>query len=323
MVTSTRHRGHTYGLVIDASQPLPGMVPGAIDAAPDVRVDLDQAAWDGWLPRMGGATPWYETAGRDDGRPWLTVWRDAAFRFEYAEGAVFTVNDDGSRVEGSWAAPLTLADAVSYLLGPVLAFVLRLRGAVPMHASGTVIDGRGVLFVGPAGAGKSSTAAAFAARGYPVLSDDVVPLRLIGRSLRAGPGHPRISLWSDSAMALWERGESLPAVSDVYDKRVLDLLDRGAPFAAHAVDVAAIFLLGERVPGPDVVHRPVARRDGFLSLAANTYGAHLLDAELRATEFALLSQVAAGVPTRALSMPDDLRCLARACDALARSVTGD
>ena len=73
-----------------------------------------------------------------------------------------------------WADALTDADAASYLAGYVLAFVLRLRGSVPLHASAVAIDGRALLFVGDSWAGKSSTAAAFSILGYPVLADDIV-----------------------------------------------------------------------------------------------------------------------------------------------------
>ena len=51
-------------------------------------------------------------------------------------------------------------------LGPVFAFVLRLRGAVTFHASAVRI-GDAVAFLGPQGAGKSTTAAALALRGCP------------------------------------------------------------------------------------------------------------------------------------------------------------
>jgi len=50
------------------------------------------------------------------------------------------------------------------------------------------------VIVGSAGAGKSTTAAAFASIGYPILSDDIAPIREKGREVTVGPGSPRICL---------------------------------------------------------------------------------------------------------------------------------
>ncbi len=51
------------------------------------------------------------------------------------------------------------------------------RGAVPVHASCVEINGKGVLFTGKSGSGKSTAAFAMIARGRPVLADDRVLLR--------------------------------------------------------------------------------------------------------------------------------------------------
>ena len=86
-----------------------------------------------------------------------------------------------------WEEPLTYADAAVYLLGPVLGFVMRLRGIVPLHASAVMIGTGATVFVGDAGAGKSTTAGAFAALGYGVLSDDLLPLMDNRRSYLRAP----------------------------------------------------------------------------------------------------------------------------------------
>jgi hypothetical protein len=61
----------------------------------------------------------------------------------------------------------------SFLLGRVMAFLLRQRGWLPLHASGVAINGQAVLFLGPSRRGKSTTAAAFHACGYDVITDDI------------------------------------------------------------------------------------------------------------------------------------------------------
>ncbi len=63
-----------------------------------------------------------------------------------------------------------------------------------MHASGVVLDGRAVLLLGPAGAGKSSLAAALLRAGGQLLSDDVVALRLSDGALIAHAGSVALQL---------------------------------------------------------------------------------------------------------------------------------
>jgi len=53
---------------------------------------------------------------------------DARSLLRYSEGAAYLVDERGSRVQVRWASPLTEADAATYLLGPVFAFILRLQG---------------------------------------------------------------------------------------------------------------------------------------------------------------------------------------------------
>jgi hypothetical protein len=220
-------------------------------------------------------------------------------------------------VEAWWSAPLRAADATTYLLGPVLAFVLRLKGRVPLHASAVVVRDRALLFVGDAGAGKSTTAAAFATLGHAVLSDDIVAVMQTARGPAACPAYPRLSLWADSASALLG-GPALPAYSETYDKGYLDLEAAGLAFRHDPAPIDAVFVLEPLAPGAAApALRPLAARDRLLALVANSYGGYLLDARLRAEEFDSLSRLAAQVPVAGLALGRDLAGVAAACAALA------
>ena len=66
------------------------------------------------------------------------------------------------------------ADVRLFLLGSVWGALALQRGLLPLHAS-AVGRGRTVhAFTGPPGAGKSTLAAALAARGYPLFTDDML-----------------------------------------------------------------------------------------------------------------------------------------------------
>jgi hypothetical protein len=70
------------------------------------------------------------------------------------------------------------------------------------HASGVEIRGhRG--FLGEAGRGKSTLAAAFARRGYRILTDDCLHLSPSAGGYRVRPWSSGIRLWQDSIEAVW------------------------------------------------------------------------------------------------------------------------
>lgn len=67
--------------------------------------------------------------------------------------------------------PASLADEITDTL---ILFLLTRSGRTPVHAAGLVARGTTLLIAGPSGSGKSSLAFAWARRGRPILSDDMV-----------------------------------------------------------------------------------------------------------------------------------------------------
>jgi hypothetical protein len=62
------------------------------------------------------------------------------------------------------------------LLGPVMACRFHRNGSLVLHGSAVAIDGKAHVFLGDKGSGKSTTAAALVAAGFPLVTDDVVAL---------------------------------------------------------------------------------------------------------------------------------------------------
>jgi hypothetical protein len=308
--------GRVCGLVVHADTPIGGLRPLDLPEAPDLWVRM-RGSFDPMPMNEGSA--WYVSPDHDDHHvPFLTIRTVASgFLLRYAEGATFLVSKSGSEVDAWWDAPLTEVDAADYLLGGVLAFIVRLRGLVPLHASAVVVQDHAVLFVGAGGAGKSSLATAFAILGHPVLSDDIVVMSDSGGSVLAYPSHPRLSLWADSASSLFA-AESLPVHSPVYAKRRLDLLEHGFRFQDGPLPVGMICVLATRDASS---HRPVVRalrpQTALMKLVSHTYGNYLLDASMRAHEFGVLARVAASVRVSELSLGTRLDGLVSDCQLLA------
>jgi hypothetical protein len=315
MSMSSRFR--VCGLSIESDAPIPGLRSSDFTLAPDLRV------------RMRGATAapqacssdalWFLSPYTDErGVPLLTVRVvGSCFLLSYAEGATFLVNDSGSAIDAWWEPPLTDADAADYLLGSVLALVLRLRGTVPLHASAVVIDERAIVFAGAPGAGKSSTAAAFARLGYPVLSDDIVLMADEDGVMMAHPSHGHLSVWPDTAERLFAT-ESLPLHSDLYAKHRVDLIERGYRFRESAVPVDTICILGRRSAGGEApMLRRMHPRAALVALVSQTYSNYLLDRTMREREFDVLGRIADAVRIAELSLGDRLEDLVPSCQALA------
>src|SRR4029077_3802443 len=150
------------------------------------------------------------------------------------------------RVWGTFQPPLTLEDLATYFLGPVMGFLLRQKHVTCLHGSGVELHEHAVLFSGDAGYGKSTTAAALALRGVPVLSEDILPLELIKGRFWAIPGYPRVCLWPDAVGKLLGNPGALPRLTPTWEKRFLPLDGVRGKFAGEKRPVGLIYLFGER-----------------------------------------------------------------------------
>jgi hypothetical protein len=296
------YRYRFAGLRVAANRPLPALAPRR-DAHPaDLAILLGPgtpaARPDAELPT------WRDHPLRDEeGCPLVSLRRSrdgAWYELRYPDATVFRVDREGSRVVGCWTAPHTLEDAATYLVGPVLAFALRRRGALPLHGAALEAGGGAVLVLGTSGAGKSTLAAALALRGRRVFCDDAALLtrEASGRFL-VQPGSRWIRLWPDSVRHLFGHSHELPHLARGWDKRYLAL---SAAHAATALPLTAIYLLEGEAADPDPRHRtlPLTAGPAFRALLAHSYGGLLQDPPQRAREFQWFAELATGVPVRRL-----------------------
>ncbi len=80
---------------------------------------------------------------------------------------------NGSRITFNQSRAVSDEQVRLYLLGTAWGVLCHQRRLLPIHASAVVVGGQAVAISAPTGFGKSTLAAALAARGYPVLADDV------------------------------------------------------------------------------------------------------------------------------------------------------
>jgi hypothetical protein len=138
--------------------------------------------------------------------------------------ARFSVNCDGGEAVYEQDPNVPSAEGEKLRRGVVALLLAHLGGAIPLHASAVAVDGRAVVFVGSAGFGKSTLAAAMCElAGASLLGDDGVAIE------RCASGFEVVALhedhWLDAAAAR-EIGRSH------------DAADTKRPISPRRIDVA-------------------------------------------------------------------------------------
>ena len=242
---------------------------------------------------------------------------DRFFRLRYGDGTTFVVDSDARLIWGVCPPPFTPEDLATYLVGPVMGFVLRRRGILALHASCFCAGNQAFALCGGASTGKSTTAAAMALTGVPILCEDIAALRELHANFLVAPGYPRINLWPDSAAALLGKSRALPRITPNWDKQFLSLDGTVATFEPLELPLAAIYVLDTRSASDNAPRiEDVSQGAAALLLVQNTYMNYLLDQEQRALEFDAVTRLAARVPVKRVTPSSDPAKLTALCELL-------
>ena len=303
-MASFHHRA--FGLRIDSDAPIAGLPEVTGEASPELRIHMgtlpgafdpaDPAIREVWHSEFDGDADAVTLCASADGE-WLIL--------AYADGTRFVLDRGGTGIWATWSAGGSGDSAATYLLGPVIGFVLRLRGLTCFHASSVVIADRVILMLGPAGSGKSSIAAALALRGHRVIGDDIAVVQPGDEHWLVLPSIPGVRLWDDMVETLLGRADALPLLAPGWEKRQLDLRTAPAGFRSDvAVPLGAMYVLSQPDADGRLVSERLQPREAFLSLVANTYANVLLTPALRRAEFDALSALVQTVPVWRVGVPD-------------------
>lgn len=294
------HHYRIYGLTLRSQVPIDGLLPQAPSPAIDCEI------------RVGAVVPLAETPDatwlHEEGEPGARITRgDAAVVLEYRDGTRFRI--EPGVITTAWTT--TAEDMATYLLGPVLALVLRQRGHLVLHASAVVVNDHALLFAGAAGAGKSTTATAFVAGGAAMLTDDVAAVRWEDSRPLILPGYPRLRLWDDSAAALFGAAEALPLLTPTWEKRYADT---AASFLDRPVPLRAVVALAPREEATRI-HR-IHGHEAVIAVLARTSVPALIHEETRGTELAQVAELVAAVPVLEVAPRHDLGATAELVTAI-------
>ena len=166
-----------------------------------------------------------------------------------------------------------LEDSVlrNFILGPVLAGLLRQRGLLVFHGSAIEINNSAVAFLGKAGWGKSTLASAFHKKGYSLITDDVMAVEMETGFPMALPSFPKTKLWKDAATAMEHNVEELPKVHSNSEKYIHCIADG---FSRTPLPLKRVYILAE---GNDHKIEPIDGGDALMELIRHSHGVDLLE----------------------------------------------
>lgn len=124
--------------------------------------------------------------------------------------------------------------------GTGLGIILHQLKRVTLHASAALTDHGAVAFLGQKGMGKSTTVANMMKNGYPMITDDILPVRTSKIPPWTSPGEKIFKLWPDSASATI--GQDDPRLKDLYEgsKKKVGEIDENMP---QKIPIDSIYFL--------------------------------------------------------------------------------
>ena len=290
------HYYRVYGLSLKSAIPLP--CPAHAGPAPVItELETGHASVFTRAREKDGVTVdetrWFQYAPLRDGSTYLR-WSGL---FE------FLISAGGRRI-ACRALNGTSPDAFqTYLVSHVLSFALLQHGIEPLHATAVAIGERATAFLGDSGYGKSSLGAACLQAGHTLLTDDLLVLTEKNGCFLTQPGPPRIKLFPHIAERfLGELPVGTP-MNPSTPKLVI-------PLPAHlhsnrAVPLHTLYVLQPRSHARQVTIAPLSPRRSCLALIANTFNPVIMERERLTRQFHLAARLAAAVPVKLLSYPDD------------------
>jgi hypothetical protein len=184
-----------------------------------------------------------------------------------------------------------------FLLGTVWAALLHQRGLLVLHASGILTPQGAVLLMGRSSAGKSSLAAAFYQRGYPVLGDDTIAVDVVAGQPVVYPAFAQLRLWPDMLRELGIAPEDTLPLRPKLPKRILPA---SQGFSPAAQPLRAIYLLGTDLAS-ELKLEKMQGMSRFSTLLNNTFREKFLSGlGVRPQHFQKVSQVAQKTPVALL-----------------------
>ena len=193
------------------------------------------------------------------------------------------------------------------LLGLIFSYWLEKRGILALQASAVSLNGQAVAFLSTNAGGKSSLAATLVQMGYPLLSDDILPIQKNKGLFIAHPSFPQMRMWPEVAQHFLGSYEDLEFAHPAYKKRRVPAGQLGN-FCNKAIRLGCVYL-PERQESDDNRLRiePVPYVQAIMNFTAYSFAAQYADAAgMQAERFQFSAKLAQAIPVYRLIYPTGL-----------------
>jgi hypothetical protein len=230
-------------------------------------------------------------------------------RVTYSDTGSYDLTDGGRTITWYRPADPDLGNARLDVLGTLLTLALHLNDHLTLHGSAVAFDSGVIAFLAPSGFGKSTLAMSLTVSGARFMSDDAVPVRVIGTEVIASPGVPSPRFRQDS----FARFQDLLPNPVTLDNGKVSSGEQLADDVIEARErpLTAIYLLNPVTPdtATQLNRVPLPPMVATVHLLRNAKLAKLLWAEESQRLFTLVSEVARHVPVWSLEVPRDMDLL--------------
>ena len=210
-------------------------------------------------------------------------------------------------------------DPVSFLLGPVISVVCRLRYQSSLHASVLAIDGRAFALIGDKGMGKSTTAAMLVKLGAQLVADDAAILCTINDEICVQPGYPFMRVSSDVMTLTGHDLENASPVLSVGDKYYVPAYSKPAmqKFLTTALPLERVYGLSGRLKNSSRAGvQTLQQSEALRHLIGNAHVPPVLNDRMRKIDFEHFAKLAREGRVMSTTRPDDLGQLEDFCSVL-------
>ena len=193
-------------------------------------------------------------------------------------------------------------------LPTVLALSLDFQGIPCLHASAVAINDRAIAFLADSGRGKSTLATAFLQAGFPLLTDDKLPLDEKDGKFWGRPGTPSIRFFPEVAEMLVGDHRELDLVLPGFTKRVAHIeRDAQGSFCPASMPLVCVYIL-DRADAESSESKTTIRslppRDAVMELIRYDFTARVNAAlGFSVARLGFYAKMAAVIPVKRVSYP--------------------
>lgn len=311
-----------YGLTVKTTQKINHLTPTNNSNEIDVLINFETQQTEIEYNFKNKSTKIYSSYGLAQNKiPYLTVWKQYENKQEFLiirynnakETAFFVIDSNGENIKAIYHPNILIDDIITYLLGPVIGCVLRLKNKVCLHASVVNINEKAVAFIGEKTAGKSTLIANFAALGYPILSDDIAVVIKKDNNYFIELGYPRLRLWKNTIENLPEiDSKGLKNVLSGVEKYYLPLSIKKSSiwkFQSKPLVLDKIYYLQPRNEDNICQIKDCSPLDSFIKLKKNIYAEYMLESSLKTEEFEVFGELGSLNKVKLLDRMNDLKSI--------------